>query len=333
MIKTKSKINKSDINKILIIRNDKIGDLVLSTPIISLAKKTFPSAQIDIVVSKENKQLIEENKKINKIYVLNYCPRSLKDFFEYFLLSRKIKREKYDLGIAARGSFFNIFFLLFLGRVKYKIGFYTNKISKIFLNCAYFKDFKGHATHNIVKMINKGLETNFKYLWPEIDTSEKDKETINEFIKKNNMKRFISIVIDASDETKQWPLENFDQLIKCLHKKYPKYKIILLGTDDKKMNFLLKRNSCCLSLLKKNLRHIFLLFKKSSLVIAPDGGTMHLAWAAKTNLIALISPSVILEDTKPLGEKSKFIYQDLKKIEFRELKKLADDVLKKENSL
>jgi len=324
-----SQVAPSRIKKIILIRNDKIGDMVVSSNVITALKTRFPDAKIDIVTSKENKALVEENKKINKIYVLNYSPRTPNEFSSYFKLSKQIKKEKYDLGVAIRGSFFNIFFLLFLGNVKYKIGFYTNKISKVFLNYAHLKDFKGHATHNMIKMLNGALGTNFKPLWPEIATSKKDGSDVNRFIKQNKIKKFISMVIDASDEKRQWPLRNFDQLIKHLNKEYPKHRLLLLSVDKKKMNFLLKRNPHCISLLRKNLRHIFLLFKKTDLVITPDGGLMHLAWASRANLIAFISPSVILEDTKPLGKKSKFIYKEMSNIKLDEVKKLISETLKK----
>jgi len=255
-----SQVAPSRIKKIILIRNDKIGDMVVSSNVITALKTRFPDAKIDIVTSKENKALVEENKKINKIYVLNYSPRTPNEFSSYFKLSKQIKKEKYDLGVAIRGSFFNIFFLLFLGNVKYKIGFYTNKISKVFLNYAHLKDFKGHATHNMIKMLNGALGTNFKPLWPEIATSKKDGSDVNRFIKQNKIKKFISMVIDASDEKRQWPLRNFDQLIKHLNKEYPKHRLLLLSVDKKKMNFLLKRNPHCISLLRKNLRHIFLDF-------------------------------------------------------------------------
>src|SRR3989344_3180099 len=122
-------INFQKTKRIILIRNDKIGDLVLSTNVITALKKRFPDSRIDMVVSKENIQLIEKNKSVSNVYVLKYSPRSLKEFASYFSLAKKIRKEKYDLGVDIRGSFFNIFILLFLGGVKYRIGFYTNELS------------------------------------------------------------------------------------------------------------------------------------------------------------------------------------------------------------
>jgi len=318
-----------EIKKILVIRNDKIGDLVISSGIIPLLRESFPKSQIDIIVSNENKSLIEENPSINKIYVLNYCPRKIKDFLNYLKLSKKIREQKYDLGFAVRGSFFNVLLLLSLGRVKYKIGFYTNLLTKFLLDFSYLKDFKGHASSNILDMVNKSLGKDFKKIWPEIVTSKDDLSKLNQFLKKNNVKNSISLCIDASNREKQWPLERFDEIIRYLKEKYPKYKIFLVGIDQEKGDFLMKRNPSCIPFFNKNLRSAFLLFKKNDLVIAPDGGMMHLAWAAKTDLIAFIPPTIVLEDIRPLGEKSKFFYKDLEKITVEEVKESIDKKLKK----
>ena len=330
MTENRPRANLSKIKKILAIRNDKIGDLILSSNVITLLRRQFPTAKIDIVVSEENKPLIEENKSINKIYVLKYSPRTIKEFLNYFNLSKKIRAERYDIGVDLRGSFFNIFFLLFLGGVKYNIGFYTNKLSKLFLDYAHLKDFKGHASNNMVEMMNEGLRINSKNLWPEIAVSKHDIKEIKKFIKENKISKSISLCVDSSHKLKQWPLDRFDEIIKYLHKNYPAYKILLLSIDKNKIYYLIKKNPFCIPLLNQNLRFIFLLFKMNKLVIAPDGGMMHLAWVSKTNLIAFIPPSIALEhfeQIKPLGKNAKIIFKELKNIKTDEIKNLIDKIL------
>ncbi|AGZ82217.1 glycosyltransferase family 9 protein [Campylobacter fetus] len=54
--------------KILLIRNDNIGDLICTTPAIEALRKHFCNDQIDIVVNSYNKCVIKNNPFINKIY-------------------------------------------------------------------------------------------------------------------------------------------------------------------------------------------------------------------------------------------------------------------------
>jgi ADP-heptose:LPS heptosyltransferase len=54
--------------KILIIRNDNIGDMVVSTPAISAIREKFPNATIDVLANITTKAIIEGNTDINNIY-------------------------------------------------------------------------------------------------------------------------------------------------------------------------------------------------------------------------------------------------------------------------
>lgn len=45
-----NEFNKSKINKILIIRLDEIGDVVMTTPFIRELRRNFPKAEINLIV-------------------------------------------------------------------------------------------------------------------------------------------------------------------------------------------------------------------------------------------------------------------------------------------
>src|SRR3989338_9782191 len=110
------------IKKILIIRNDKIGDLVTSTPVFRELRKNFPIAKIIFISSKSAKQIVEKNKNIDEILIADYPPTNYKNFISYVNLIKILKKEDIDVGIDLRGSIFNILFLYLL-KVKYKVGY------------------------------------------------------------------------------------------------------------------------------------------------------------------------------------------------------------------
>ena len=333
------KIPQKKIKKILIIKNDKIGDMVLSTNIFRELRKNFARAEITVIASNVNKELIEKNKNINEIIVLDYPTKInvnlLKAIFDYFKLSRNIRKQNYDLGVDLRGSIFNSLILLTLGKVRYRIGFYNRLLSKFFLDYAYKKDRKNkHVTFQRIDLINKALGINAKNSWPDIQTDEKDSKKVQMIIKKYKLNNFVCIFPVASFEKKQLSLEKFDFLIKYIYKKYGKYKIVLMGSeqDRSKINCLLKKNKFCILITNLNLRELYLLLKKSSLVIAHDGGAMHLAWTAKTNLIALMLGSLPVNYLKPLNKNSRTIIsrkENMNSITLEKIEKEIDFFLNK----
>ncbi len=331
-------VDARHIRKILVVKNDKIGDMALSTNVFRELKRALPTTRLSVIASEANKALIEKNKYIDSIMIADYPPLSWKVLTQWLKVSRKLRQEKYDIGIDLRGSIFNIFFFFILGNVTYKIGFYNRYFSRYFLDYAYKKDRKGsHCTFQRIDMINKALNLHAKNYWPEIAISTEDEQIALAFIRKHKLKRFIVLVPDASLEPKQWPLEQWSNLISYIQEHYPRYQIIIFGTDRTKINFLHEHHQ---SLIIPNeplaLRVLFELFRRSTLVIAHDGGPMHLAWVARAPLIALISGYKTrssdlnkLQYMGPLGKNVSVIYKDMDQITLQEVEKKVDRILAK----
>jgi ADP-heptose:LPS heptosyltransferase len=252
---------------------------------------------------------------------------------EYLRVFREIKKRKYDVSIELRGSFFNIFLLQFLPKIKYRIGFYNAFVSKYLLHFPYKRDMKKHETVLINDLLYGGFGIESKEVWPEISTDEEDSDKVKTIIKENKLSEFVCIIPESSSEKKQWPLTKYDSIIKFLEKRHPELKRVLVGIDEGKAKWLQKRNSGIIAFTELGLREVYLLFKKSELVISPDGGLMHLAWAAKTNLIALIPDYIGLENICPLGKKSRVIHKSMKEITVEDVKKEINRILKKDKTV
>ncbi len=54
---------------ILIVRTDRIGDVVLTTPAIQALRETFPSAKISILVTPQTKSIVEGNPYLDEVIV------------------------------------------------------------------------------------------------------------------------------------------------------------------------------------------------------------------------------------------------------------------------
>lgn len=97
--------------KILLIRNDNIGDLICTTPAIEALRKAYTHAQIDIVVNSLNACVIKNNPFLNKAYIYtkpkHVKPLNLKikAFFGKCKILFQIWRENYDAVVIFRSSY------------------------------------------------------------------------------------------------------------------------------------------------------------------------------------------------------------------------------------
>jgi heptosyltransferase II len=320
--------------KILIIKNDHIGDMIFYSGIFRELKKQYPKSEITVIASKVNLPIIEKNKNIDKILIIPHGKKFLKKFHKYPLILNQIRKERFDLGLDLRGDFINTFFLLYLGNVKYKMGFYTKFLSRFLLEYSLKRKNENHEIEHMSEILNKGLGLNLENNWPEITIDSEDSKGAEEFIKKNKLKKFICVVPDSSTDVRQWPLEEFDKVIKYLKKDYPEYKVVLSGIDEKKMGWLIKRNPWLIKLGKVNIRMLYPFLKKSSLTISLDTGTTHIAWVGKTKLIVIFLRASVptYKNTKPLGKNSYFILEKNKKIKAKMVIKMIKNILKKNKS-
>ena len=61
-------IDVSSINKVIFLKYDKIGDMVVCTPVFRELKKTFPHVSISVLASSVNKAILSNNPYIDNIY-------------------------------------------------------------------------------------------------------------------------------------------------------------------------------------------------------------------------------------------------------------------------
>lgn len=115
--------------KILVIRNDKIGDFMLAWPSFSMLKKQYPDAEITALVPKYTADLAKQCPWIDRILIDTEQASFIRDIL---LLSRNIKHNNFDHSISLYSET-RTSIALFLARVKYRIGPAT-KLAQIFLN-------------------------------------------------------------------------------------------------------------------------------------------------------------------------------------------------------
>jgi ADP-heptose:LPS heptosyltransferase len=303
-VKSTSQGETNSPKNILIIRNDHIGDVILCSQAYREIKRKYPSSKITALVSPASRELLKKNPYIDEIIHLDlfWRNKNINSMRAYLKVLKKIKQKRFDVGIDIRGSLLNIFFLLWIPRIPKRVSYFNTTGGKPFLTHPIeFKQLE-HTINFDADLVAKGLGFKIKNYWPEIITDREDAQNVKKFLLKNNLTQFICICPGATKEIKKWPKDRFNGLIKRLNKKYPDLKIVVCGGGDERDLIMdLSKNKNCIPLIDFNLRLLALLFRKSQLVIANDGGPMHLAWVSGAKLIAPWGP-INLESIRPLKD-------------------------------
>jgi len=319
----KNKLPKK-IEKILVLRPDHIGDVIMSTSVYREIKKKFPKSKLSVLVGKWGKEILENNPYIDEIIIHN-CPwwekvrgeRSnyLQWAFSHFQrIIRKIRKEKFDIGIDLRGDFRHILFFLFCGRIKYKIS-YNRSGGEYLLEKAVNYDINDHEIEKNFKLLEEiGIKNvSFQNKKPEIFLLKEEKEKINSFFKENKIPENVFKIIvhpSAGNKLRMWGEENFIQMIKKISEKHRVIFFLIGSSKEKTMCERIKQksgNNVYNMAGKFNIKETGALIEKSDVFIGNDSSMGHLASCFSIPSLILFGPNNP-ERCKPYNENLFLIY-------------------------
>ncbi len=149
--------------RILLVRPDHLGDMLLVTPILQAIKERLPNAHITTMVGQWSADIVERHPAIDNIIT---CPfpsfqrASQKPLAPYQLLlttAKQLRRDKYDLAINLRPDFWWGGALLYLAGIPRRIG-YAIALGTPFLTQALTFPPAEHATISNLRLASTALQ-------------------------------------------------------------------------------------------------------------------------------------------------------------------------------
>lgn len=92
---TPIEIETTAVRKILVCQLRQIGDVILSTPAISLLRQRFPNAEIHVMTMKINKQVLSGNPDINRLWLIDR--KEHKSLFKQVGFYLAVASERFDI--------------------------------------------------------------------------------------------------------------------------------------------------------------------------------------------------------------------------------------------
>ena len=123
--KDSSTLNLREMQKILIIRADGLGDVVTSTPFLAQLREIFPNSEITLLAATASKELIEPMPVFDEIIYFDlpwFFKGQKQKLTKLLRLIAAMRKEKFELAIDIRGDFRNNI-LMYLVKTKYRLGF------------------------------------------------------------------------------------------------------------------------------------------------------------------------------------------------------------------
>lgn len=315
----------SNLKKILILRLSALGDTIHTLPLAASIKKTYPECQIGWVVEDKASLFIENNPLVDKCYVI---PKKLwkkqgKSFFqkiqELKTIINVINEENYDVVLDTQQLFKSALLLPFLN-IKRKITLSGGReFSALFSNeivQASHKLFDPNyhvVKRNLELAAYLGADTrNPVFVLPEPkDSTIKTVNTLLADIDKN--KPTVVLSPATTWENKHWVEENWSQLVNYL-KEFTNVVFTGMACDLPLIERIIQGCSYEQPIVlagKTNLEELAQVYRMVDVVISPDSGSAHIAWAVMKPAVITLFFATAENRNAPFGSNCYVLAPDL----------------------
>lgn len=281
--------------RILVIRTDHIGDLVLSTPVLEAIKSRFPEAHVTTLVSPYAADVLKNNPFLDQVMIDDAKNRH-KGVKGFFLLVREVRKGKFEVGILLRPTL-RLALMIFLAGVKYRIG--TGfRFYQIFLNRKVYVHRKVNLKHEVeynMDLLNP-LGVVPPRILPKVYVTSAEEESVRKtFDELKIAPEDIVVVIHpgSGSSSPNLPAKRYAEVAEELIGKMGA-KVVFTGLNQEKdlVEFIkskMRYNSIDL-VGKTTISQLKAVIENSNVLISSSTGPMHLASALGTPTVAIFCP-------------------------------------------
>ena len=273
------------IEKLLIIPQNWLGDLVMSPTLLKRVKSENPNTEIDILVNSTFKNLLERMPEISKAVILDSRHKEL-GLLKRLNLARRIKGN-YDQSIVLSRSIKSALIPYFakipirtgeLGESRYIL---INDLKK------FTKEDRRKTAFRYVSMFSKKEEVLDEKYYPSLQSDPENIKILFDKYKLNLDKKIIIFAPGAAfGPSKMWPVEKFKELGEKLNKDF--FILILGSNNEKNIGDKIVTNKNMINLCgETTITDAVDLIHISEFCVSNDSGLMHLASATNTKSISI----------------------------------------------
>lgn len=305
--------------RLLITRTDRLGDLVLSTPVFQALREKFPESHLACLTFLENRAAVEGNPHLNEV-ILYDKKGSEKGWLGNYWFAKQLAKKKFDAVIHLHPTH-RMHWAGWLARIPVRIGYRKKSGWTLTHSIADQKGegLKHESEYNfdLLQFLQVGFDKKFAPFFP---LREKDKRSLSFLLRnlnRDDSKPYVVINPGASCPSKIWPADRFAELINRLQEKYGLQAVLIGSENDLKFSRNVRRYSSqpILDLNGRlSLGMLGWLLKDSKLLISNDSGPVHVAGAVGTPVISIFGrklPGLSPRRWGPLGNTGRVIHKDV----------------------
>ncbi|MBV9689275.1 MAG: lipopolysaccharide heptosyltransferase II [Ktedonobacteraceae bacterium] len=294
--------------RILVIRLDLIGDLVMSLTLVRLLKRAYPDAEIDLLALPSSAPIAAADPDLTHIITYNpnvwRRPSALiqtERWREAVALYRHLHARRYDLAVNVFGGWAGVLAVLSgasrrlgFGRESYP-GFMTDSVAGQHWAAG---DHKHEVDYCLALAQAAGATVSAEDRTPHLTVAAQALQEIEQLLCQEDMQPDAPLIAchvsSNNGQSKRWPIPYWATLMDRLIRKQHATVVLTGAVDDVPLieHITERMHERPINLAgKTSLPQLAALLQRASLLITGDSGPMHIAVAVGTPLIAIHGPT------------------------------------------
>lgn len=287
---------RTEPKKVVILRTDRIGEVLLSTVAVDAVKRSFPGGEISFVTSAYSKPLLDGRDDIKEVMLVDTM-RSGGTFKRAFFLARLLSGKKFDTAIILNPHK-SLNLGCFLSGIPRRVG-YDRKWS--FLLTDRMKDDRNEGLKHEVEYtmeILRLLGVEGEALSPRLCVKSGDEAYVAGLLTGKGVKKDKPLVVvhpGSSNKAKLWPMERYAELVKKIKVETGAAVALIGGKEERGLvERIIKLSASDALNLAGDLKlgQLAALIKRAGLFIGNDAGPMHMAAALGVRVIAIFGRNI-----------------------------------------
>ncbi len=306
----------SEPERILIVRTDRIGDVVLSTPVIENIRSAHPKSYIAFLCRPYTKDLLINNPYLDEVIVYDKYGNH-KSVWQSIKFSFSLRKKRFDWAVILHPTN-RVHLMTFFAGIPLRAGWDKKKGFLLTERAPHTKqEGKKHELDYTLDIpVRLGVPVRGRK--PYISVCPEAEEWCDRFFKEKGLSGQTPIValgIGASCPSKIWPTERFVEAAERL-KAEAGAKILVIGSKSERelIRPFLDNYPYLIDLTGQlDIKQLSSLFRRISLFISNDSGLVHICAGVETPVISVFGrnqPGLSPQRWRPLGKDSYFIHKN-----------------------
>lgn len=309
VLRGKSSYPPAEPDRILVVRLDHLGDILLTTGMPKALKEAYPSARVDLLVPSWGAPLFENNPFVDDVLTYD-APWFAGSRFKrgskrsWGALAGELRRRRYAIGLSLRGDA-REHLLLRLGKVRYTIGygitgggFLLSRVAP-YLPGRHELDRRADLLRELgVRSADLGPKLYFR--------DDEDPEQLLSRLGVPAGRPRIGLQIGAGATSKTWSDDKVAEFVRLVGSRHPGAVLVLLGTRSPRLPDTPGLRVADLTG-RTGIRELCVSMRGLDAVVGYDSGPTHLASVLDVPTLFLYSGVNRFEEWKPLAESARVL--------------------------